>query len=92
MTTASPYSPQDLAQLATYIKGRHEETLGSTRNALTTAMAAGCRSVPNDQAAWRHWPAVGTGRAAAAEAAALRGPKVPEAPKGPRLAKHKVIS
>jgi hypothetical protein len=41
MTTALPYPPQDLAQLATYIRGRHEETLVLTRNALAIAMTAG---------------------------------------------------
>jgi hypothetical protein len=41
MSTARPYPPQDLAQLATHIKDCHEETLGLTRNALTMAMAAG---------------------------------------------------
>jgi hypothetical protein len=41
MSTAILYPPQDLGQLATYIKDRHEETLDLTCNALTVAMAAG---------------------------------------------------
>jgi hypothetical protein len=41
MATPLPYPQQDLTQLATYVRARHEETLGSIRNALTVAMAAG---------------------------------------------------
>jgi hypothetical protein len=59
MTTAPTYPPEDIAQLATYIRGRHEETLGSTRNALTMAMAAGDgliaakKMVPHGE--WERW-------------------------------------
>jgi hypothetical protein len=59
MSTSIPYGLQDLAQLATYIRGRHEETLGLTRNALTTAMCAGDGLiVAKEKVArgeWEHW-------------------------------------